>query len=287
MRKVAAIGSAVLAVAYLAVHPTPSRGPLPSDARALAARVADHPADWLAASALTERALDAPVRDPRALWRAAGVLAISLAPALPSPHASFARAGFFHWNELSAADRKAVLDAYAPVLVHDQFVFVDMARVIYELTGDFDYLRRVQPRLPGPAHEMAALAGKYGRFDDYRALRGELEAIEPPRKAPPSYGEETWSGLCGENICLSGWRAVEASSGIAISLKTMQSDRVAPYVEIYIDGVRRAEGTIDGQRTFDAPVDGLRVHEVEVRLANPNMLDGRQRQIRVTALRAL
>jgi hypothetical protein len=286
MRSGVALLSGLLAVAYIAAQPSPSRGELPADLHALAARVGAHPADWLAASALAERALDAPVHDPLALWRASGALAISLAPSLPPPRNSFARAGFFHWNELSAADRNLVLDAYAPVL-HDQFVFLEMARVIFELTGDFGYLRRVQPRQLVPTRELAALAVANGRFDDYRVLRRELETLDSRTPRPPDYGLEAWSGLCGENICLSGWRAVEAARGIAITVATMQSDRVEPYVEIYVDGVRRAEGSVRREQTFIAPVDSAREHQVEVRLANPRMLDNRQRQIRVTAMRAL
>ena len=111
MHKLAALAFGALAIAYIAAGPSPSRGALPEDPRALAARVAAHPADWLAASALSEHALDMPVRDARELWRLSGALALSLAPLLPDPRTSLARGAFFHWNELSDADRKAVLDA--------------------------------------------------------------------------------------------------------------------------------------------------------------------------------
>src|SRR5262249_26462869 len=173
MRKVAGIASALLAIAYVAFGPEPSRGPLPPDVDGMAERLAEHPADWLAASALTERALDTPVREPLALWHAAGALAISLAPSFPQPRASFARAPLFHWNDSRAADRKLVLDAYAPVL-RDWDIFVKVYESIFALTGDFGYLRRAQPEGEESTQELAELAATNGLFDDYRSVRATL-----------------------------------------------------------------------------------------------------------------
>src|SRR5947208_264303 len=55
----------------------------PDDAKALAAWLEAHPADALAASALTEVALDADVQTRFDLWHAAHKHAQSLAPLLP------------------------------------------------------------------------------------------------------------------------------------------------------------------------------------------------------------
>ena len=286
MRRIAAITSGLLAIAYIAVRPSPSRGPLPSDFRALAARVAAHPADWLAASALAERAPDAPVRDPLALWRTSGTLAISLAPLLPEPRTSFARGAFFHWNELSAADRKAVLDAYAPVL-RDEPTFMEMYNPIYALTGDFDYLRRAAPRTARADYPLLWLASISGRFDHYRSLRDELEKLDPhPSKPPRQPGSDAWIGLCDESLCGPAWRMVEAQHEIAISLKTTSTDEVSPYVEIYVDGARLAEGEVGGARTFVMPV-AAGVHLVEIRMINPLTRNRARRSVRITALRAL
>src|SRR5262249_39515820 len=153
--------------------------------------------------------LDAPVRDPAALWRASGALAIALAPALPAPRASMARGGFFHWDELSVAEQKQLLDAYAPAL-RDPVTFDRMAQVIFRLTGDLDYLRRAAPETLAAKRTLVWLAGTYGRYDRYRVFRDELEMIDDPRPAPPEAGRDNWNGTCGENICASAWRIVEA-----------------------------------------------------------------------------
>src|SRR5438132_444344 len=168
-----ALGFGVLAIAYFAVRPSPSRGALPDDPRALAARVAAHPADWLAASALAEKALDMRVRDPRELWRVSGALASSLAPLLPEPRASLARGAFFHWSELTAGDRRWVLDAYAPLL-RQVTTFETMELPLFSLTGDLAYLRRVGPPGPSTTLRLAQIAAINGLFADYRGLRAEL-----------------------------------------------------------------------------------------------------------------
>ena len=251
-----------MAVAYLAVRPVPSSPPLPADARALAARVAAHPTDWRAASALTAAALDAPVRDPLALWHASGALAISLAPTMPQPRTGFARSAFFHWNEMNEADRKAVLDAYAPVL-RDEMTFRRMYDSIYELTGDFDYLLRARPHSPETSRLLIGLAGRFGRFDRYRALRDEVPPPIPPVDK----------------------QSVPAEHHIDVRVKNITPDDVPAYIEIWIDGNRRAEGAVASEQTFSAPVDGGGIHDVEVRLANPVTRNNIRRMVQVTAVR--
>jgi len=288
MTKIAVIVFAALAAAFLAARPSPSPPPMPSDARSLAARVAAHPTDWAAASALTEKALDMPVRDRFALWHAANGIAASMAPSLPEPRVTFARSGFFHWLELSAADRKKVLDAYAPQL-RDPVSFSRMNHEVFALTGDLDYLRRVRPPGIDAAGSLAWLAATYGRFDDYRSIRAEIEArgeAQPP--TPPAGVErERWIGLCGENICASAWREISAARSVTIALKTIETDEVVPYVEVYVDGVRRAEGELQRERTFVAEVDTPGLHQVEVRLANRLTRNNVPRRIRVMSVRAV
>ena len=264
MRKGAALFFLAMAVAYMAVRPAPSPAPMPSYARALAARIAAHPADWRAASALAGTALDAPVRDPLALWHASSALAISLAPLQPEPRADMARSGFFHWNELSDADRKAVLDAYGPVL-QDEATFLRIYESIYGLTGDLDYLRRVQPHTAQTTRALVWLAGTYGRFDHYRLLRG--------RENP--------------DAAVVDRRAVVADREIAITVKSIITDDVPPYVEVYIDRSLRAEGAVTGEQTLTAPVERAEVHEVEVRLANPVTRNNTRRKVEVSAVRGI
>ena len=264
MRNAAATASAILAVTYLAIQPAPSSAPLPSDPRALAARIEAHPADWLAAGVLAEKALDAPVRDPVALWHASGTLAISLAPWIPEPRASFARAGFFHWNELSTADRKEVLDVYAPVL-QDPLTFANMQLPIFSLTGDLAYLRRARPPGTQSTAYLADIAATNGLFDDYRALRGELP-----------------NGFTGQKV---ESRTVDAERTAAVTVTTTQTDEVPPYVEIDVDGALRAEGEVSGQRTFNVPTAGRRT--ITVRLINPATRNRTPRRVRVVSVQAL
>jgi hypothetical protein len=264
VRKGAAIFFSAMAVAYMAVRPASSARPMPSGAHALAARVAAHPADWRAASALAGIALDAPVRDPLALWHASSALAISLAPMQAEPRGDMAQSGFFHWNELSDADRKAVLDAYGPVM-GDEGTFLRMYEAIYDLTADLDYLRRVQPRTAEATRALVWLAGTFGRFDQYRLLRGK----ENPDAAVVDK------------------RDVSAEREIAITVKSVITDDVPPYIEVYVDKSLRAEGAVVGERTLTAPVERAAVHEIEVRLANPVTRNNTRRKVEVTAVRGI
>lgn len=287
MAKGLAIFFGALAVAYVALRPSPAAGPLPKDVPGLAARLAEHPTDWVAASALTEKALDAPAPDRKALWHAAYDLAASMAPLRPEPRTAFARSGFFHWEELSAAERKAVLDAYAPLLGDPTF-FTNNFRSTFALTGDLGYLRRAQPPTPESSRAIAWLASTYGRFDEYRAIRAEMEqrGETASPQTPAAVERDRWTGLCGDDVCFSAWREVDANRAIAITVRPIDTDDVAPYVEIYVDGARRAEGPIDGETTFTAPVaPGTR--RVEVRLANAITRNSAGRRVRITSLQTL
>jgi hypothetical protein len=150
--------------------------PLPSTSPALAARVARHPADWEAATVLAEVALDARNENRLQLWHAAYGHASALAPGLPGPPNSFARAAFFHWAELSPKDQQEALAAYAPLL-QDPLTFTRMAEPLFELTGDLSMLERAQPHTQYSTGVLIDLALPNGRFDDYRKLREELQQL--------------------------------------------------------------------------------------------------------------
>jgi hypothetical protein len=149
---------------------------LPRTPPELAARVARHPADWEAATVLAEVALDARSENRLQLWRAAYGHASALAPVLPGPPNSFARAAFFHWGELSPNDQQEALAAYAPLL-QDPPTFTRMAGPLFELTGDLSMLERAQPHTEYSTAVLIDLALPNGRFDDYRRLRGELQEL--------------------------------------------------------------------------------------------------------------
>ena len=93
----------------------------------------------------------------------------------------------------------------------------------------------------------------------------------------------TWSGICGADEVCSSARAFDYVRGreLQLTLAKSQSDRIPPYVEIYVDDARLAEGEIRDVRTFSIAVSpGL--HEIEVRLVNPAMRNGAQRRVRLS-----
>jgi hypothetical protein len=154
--------------------PEIASSPLPSGATALASRLSRHPTDWEAATLLTEGSLDSPSDKRVLLWRAAYDHASRLAPDRPGPASSFARAAFFHWQELSPKDRQDALNAYAPLL-DDPSRFARMAQPLFELTGDLSMLERARPRTADSTGLLISLALRNGLFADYRKLRSDLQ----------------------------------------------------------------------------------------------------------------
>ena len=164
--------TAVLMTAFLVTFLTgDTRDPVrPADLGGLANWMAEHPADYLAASMIADQALDSEVPKRFELWRAAYAHATRLAPMRPNPAAAFTRGGLFHWYELGPSDRAAVLKAAAPLL-RDESTFGRMHRPLWELTGDFAYLRRNAPDSERALVALRDIAVTNGRFDDYREVR--------------------------------------------------------------------------------------------------------------------
>ena len=166
-------GLAVAMFASLAaLFISPRDKPPPDDPKALAAWFAEHPADWVAADNLTESALDIDAPSSVEAWRRAHEHAKMLAPLRPNARAAFVRAGFFHWDELSDADKRAVLAEAAPIL-RDPQTFAAMAPAIWRLTHDFAYLRNAAAGEYESIARLRDIAANNGRFDDYRSLRDE------------------------------------------------------------------------------------------------------------------
>jgi hypothetical protein len=168
---VAMAGSALL---FFLRRPEIGSAALPAGWTALASRVGRHPADWEAATLLTEVSLDSPSDKRVLLWRAAYDHASRLAPSRPGPASSFARAAFFHWQELTPKDQQDALNAYAPLLA-DEARFARMAQPLFELTGELSLLKRARPRSEYATGIVISLALRNGFFDDYRKLRVELQ----------------------------------------------------------------------------------------------------------------
>jgi hypothetical protein len=95
----------------------------------------------------------------------------------------------------------------------------------------------------------------------------------------PQQVADGWTGTCGNNeICTSAWRRHQGPLQIALSV--VQSDEVAPYVEIYVDGVLQAEGEVKEARTFT--IGSAAGHSTEVRIVNPRTRNGIQRRLRLS-----
>lgn len=369
--------SFVTLAAYLAFEDVARDPVIPSDVNGLARWIGAHPADWLAASALTDRALDSPLERRVDVWRRAHALASRLAPLQPNAGAAFVRSGLFHWYELEEADRRRVLDASKPLL-RDPDTFRELATPLWLLTRDLAFLRGTNPGTVQALSQLRDLAITHGSFEDYRELREEvrrarfaefganpvvtslyhqlprpIDAADEPLirrvlqslKAKPleslhdsaplieyvldhrltpveglapavhfadlrpelrarlarALGMEVtareievrhgvlpapepplgqWTGTCGTNeVCTSAFRSVRGGGTATIRIRNVQSDEVAPYVEIYLDDALRAEGAVRDDATFAIRLGDEGLHEIEVRLANPFTRNRIQRRV--------
>ena len=389
-RALVILGVAMLVIAaiYLVARPKIDPPPLPDDPIALARRLRTHPADWRTAGALTEHALDARVPNRFALWHAAHDAAMHLAPMREAPQMELVRAALFHWNELSPADRRAALDTLGPLL-RDEATFFNMARPIFDLTGDVAFLRRWNPGSERALTLLRDLAVINGHFADYRALRGDvirqrtiefrekLPSLTPSdivgQLPPPPYATDdepmlrdalaelhrrpliedprhsaeldafvdyalrhhlrpldgidaivhmpgalsdltryrlaqflgndaaafdirlqakgelaephgVWQHLREQN-CVNGasWVDREMSGPTSLTIETVKTDEVPPYVEIYLDDARVVEGEVGKQRTFAVPsTAGL--HRLRVQIPNLLTRNGAARLVRVVSV---
>jgi hypothetical protein len=168
----------LLLVLFLANPALTQDAKRPEELQPLAAWLAEHPADWLAASAISDRSLDSPLSLEQrvALWRSSYALAHYLAPLRPNPTAGFVRAGLFHWYELSPSDRQTLLVAAQPML-REPRVFASLHRPLWELTRDLGYLRRSAPRTIDALWMLRDLALASGDFAEYRELRAALRDL--------------------------------------------------------------------------------------------------------------
>ncbi len=170
-----AAASALLFLLFLANRDLTRDPSRPDELVALARWLSHHPADWLAASAITDRSLDSalPLGRRVALWRGSHMLAAHLAPLRTNPTAGFVRAGLFHWYELGSAERRSVLAAAAPLL-RDPRIFAALHRPLWELTHDLGYLQRSAPPTINALTMLRELAVSGGNFGAYRNLRDAL-----------------------------------------------------------------------------------------------------------------
>ncbi|HEX2121218.1 MAG TPA: hypothetical protein VHL59_06200, partial [Thermoanaerobaculia bacterium] len=128
------------------------------------------------------------------------------------------------------------------------------------------------PRVTETAAQVAAILGNDAAAARYRQ---ELAAL--------AHKPRVWTGTCGgDELC--DWartRVYVTGGAIELALDVVQSDQTPPYVEIFVDDARAAEGLVDGERRFVVPAaNGVR--RVEVRLVNRATPGGAQRRVRLS-----
>ncbi len=92
-----------------------------------------------------------------------------------------------------------------------------------------------------------------------------------------------WKNTCGTNeLCdFANTTVYVTDDAIRIDAEVVQTDQNAPYIEIYVDDERAAEGDVRDERRFVIPAT-KGAHQVEVRLVNSRMGNGTQRRVRLS-----
>jgi hypothetical protein len=131
----------------------------------------------------------------------------------------------------------------------------------------------VDARVLFTAEEIATIEGDAKAAARYRAQLAE--AARKPRQ---------WTETCGANeLCdrAEARQSVADNGTIRVEAAVVQSDQVPPYLEIYVDDARVAEGEVRDRRVFEAPATPG-VHRVEVRLVNRFTRNGIRRRVRLS-----
>jgi hypothetical protein len=112
---------------------------------------------------------------------------------------------------------------------------------------------------------------------------GLHDAVLDVRGGPPPEPRGVWRGL-GENGRLSGMAAIDRDLGgpASIVVEPVKSDEVPPYVEVYVDDARVAEGGVAAPRTFALPA-AAGVHRIVVAVMNPLTRNAEQRAVRIVS----
>lgn len=159
-------------LSFAAIGPR-ARESAPKKLPEIASWMASHPADFLAAAAITNQALDSGARERFELWREAHAHATALAPRRPYARSAFAKSGLSHWYELPPRDRRDVLRSTEPLL-QEEGQFRILAQPLFQLTRDFEFLRRNRPESSLEAIDiLSSIAATNGLFPQYRAMRSD------------------------------------------------------------------------------------------------------------------
>ncbi|HVT45986.1 MAG TPA: glycosyltransferase family 4 protein [Thermoanaerobaculia bacterium] len=95
---------------------------------------------------------------------------------------------------------------------------------------------------------------------------------------------ERWKGLCGAEICSRSADAtlyLESPGTLPIAVRTVATDDVNPWLEIYVDDRLAAEGEVAQSRRFEIEIAAKGARRIELRLANPMTRNRERRRIEV------
>ena len=219
------------------------------------------------------RALRTDVNRVRAekLVRSAGVLdARELILLLPNP---ITRADEPVVRRVLEALKRRPLDAFTAAGVHERASELAEFAIRHGI-GPLDGLDVLVETRDVPVAKRIRLARALGREDSVKLLAAQNST------GPPA---GTWVGTCGTtDLCTAVTATIETADAIRLRMDVVQTDEVNPYVEIYVDDERVAEGPVDRSRTFVLPVRKAGPHHVEIRLANPQTRNRVQRRLRLS-----
>jgi hypothetical protein len=119
------------------------------------------------------------------------------------------------------------------------------------------------------AHADATMANVY----DAKALIGHQERAK-------------WAHLCADKeICTSGDKEIVIAKvhRVSLGLDAERQERVAAYVELFLDGRRVAEGEVAKTANFDLGTPEGGAHPLEIRIVNPFTPEARSRRLRIRA----
>jgi len=128
---------------------------------------------------------------------------------------------------------------------------------------------------------------------DYYAERATYEMAHGDRDLTMAYIHRAnasrserlnWMGRCGEDICTSARKEIvfdQPRTSYSIALASATTEDVAPYVEIYVDEARIAEGVLATEQTFTTEPLTAGVHRIVVRVMNPFTRNLGQRKVRI------
>jgi len=157
-----------------------------------------------------------------------------------------------------------------------------------ELDALVDYGLRHHLDLDG-VDSITHIAGSASDVTRYRlaeafAMNAAAYDIRLSAKEPLTVPRGTWQQLRDDGaVNARSWIDREMTGPASIAIQTVAGDEVPPYVEIYYDDARVAEGDVATSRTFAIPSTGG-LHRIEVRVANPITRNAAPRRVKVISV---